>query len=50
MFPKNKQNKLRQTKKKREIKKESHLNYTIVIKYAFCSFCYFSSNKIAQHT
>ena len=34
MFPKNKQNKLRQTKKN-DIKEESYLNYTTIIKYAF---------------
>ena len=41
MFPKNKQNKLMQTRKD-EIKEESHLNHAIVIKYAFCyHFCLF---------
>ena len=35
MFSKNKQNKLKQTKKD-EIKEESQLNCTTIIKYAFC--------------
>ena len=38
MFPKNKENKQRQTKKeknKRKIKEESYLNYTTIIKYTF---------------
>ena len=41
VFLKNKQNKLRQTRKD-EIKEESHLNHAIVVKYAFCyHFCLF---------
>ena len=35
MFPKNKPKKLRQTRKD-GIKEESHLNYAITLKYAFC--------------
>ena len=35
MFPKNKQNKLRQTKNN-ELKEGSYLNYTAITKYAFC--------------
>ena len=50
MFSKNKQNTLRLTQKD-EIKEESHLNYTTVIKYAFCSASgYFSSDKLAKLT
>ena len=42
MCPKNKQNKLRQTKKD-EIKEESHLNYATVLEYAFSFLvCLFS--------
>ena len=33
--PKNKQNKIRQTKNN-ELKEKSYLNYTAIIKYAFC--------------
>ena len=57
MFSKNKQNKLRQTKKD-EIKRESQLyNYTIIIQLyncnninAFCFLAYlFSLGKLAKH-
>ena len=49
MVPKNKQNKLRQTKN--EIKAESYLNYTTIINYAFYFLiCYFSSDKLAKCT
>ena len=48
MFPKNKQNKPRQTKKN-EIKEESYSNYETIIKYAFCFlFLNFSSDKLAK--
>ena len=50
MFPKNKQNNLRQTKKD-EIKKESDLNYTTVMRYGFCFLVYLLlSDKHAKHT
>ena len=54
MFPKNKQNKQRQTKNN-EIKEEIYLNYTTIIKYAFVSLFFnfssdFSSDKLAKHT
>ena len=49
MFPKNKQNKLRQTKKD-EIKEESHLNYTTKLKHAFCFMVCLLSYKLAKHT
>ena len=49
VFPKNKQNKLRQIKED-EMKQENLLNYTTIIKYAFCFlFRYFSPNKLAKH-
>ena len=35
MFPKDKQNKLRQTKDN-ETKRESYLKYTTIMKYVFC--------------
>ena len=38
MFPKNKQNKLKQMKKDKISKGESYLNYTTVIENAFCIF------------
>ena len=46
MFTKNKQNKLRQMKKI-EIREESYLKYTTIIKYAFCFriFLFFISSK-----
>ena len=47
IFTKNKQNKKR-LKKKNERKEESYLNYTTIIKYAFC-FIFFSSDKLAKH-
>ena len=48
IFPKNKQNKPRQTKKN-EIKEESYSNYETIIKYAFCFlFLNFSSDKLAK--
>ena len=48
MFPKNKQNKLRQMKKN-EIQQQSYLNYTTIIKYAVCFLIfYFSSDKLAK--
>ena len=45
MFPKNKQNKLRQMKKD-DINKGSNLNYKTAIKYAFCFLvCLFFTRK-----
>ena len=35
MFPKNKQNKLKQMKKDKILKEESYLNYTTVIENAY---------------
>ena len=43
MFPKNKQNKLRQ-KKNNEFKEEIYSNYTTIMKYAISLFFYISSN------
>ena len=48
IFTKNKQNKKR-LKKKNERKEESYLNYTTIIKYAFCFIFFFSSDKLAKH-
>ena len=50
MFSKEKRNKLIQTKKNK-IKEESYLNFTTIIKYAFCLLTfYFSSGKLNKHT
>ena len=53
--PKNKQNKLNQTKKD-EIKEEIYLNYSTIVKYGFCFLvCLFFnrswrwSDKLAKH-
>ena len=50
MFPKNKQNKLRQMNNNKK-KEESYFNYTTIIKYDFCFLIfYFSSDKFAEYT
>ena len=51
MFPKNKQNKLKQMKKDKILKKESYLNYTPVIENAFCFFFFlnFSSDELTKY-
>ena len=41
MFPKNKQNKLKQMKKDKILKEESYLNYTTVIENVCCFFISF---------
>ena len=45
MFQKNKQNKLRQTKKNK-INEKSYLNYTTIMKYAFCFLNFFIFHQI----
>ena len=43
--------KWRRQMKKNQIKEESYLYYTTIIKYAFCFLIfYFSSDKLAKHT
>ena len=51
MFPKNKQNKLKQMKKDKILKEEVYLNYTPVIENAFCFFFFlnFSSDELTKY-
>ena len=49
MFPKNKQNNLRQTKKN-EIKEERYLNYATILKYGFCFLIFYFPTDIAKYS